>query len=360
MSRAGSIEVPPPHQGLLEDGIDHPDLWLWDAWTYEREGTLVLFTLAIARTDARGVPTSPATRNDYPFHVREFRSEDGGRSWRDHGAYLSPGEGAGGAARHNVWSGGALVDRVGGRDRLLFSFTGVRRPGPGRSFLQSICLVEVDPLGPPPDLSGATLLCDPERDREAIVRTGYYLGPEGRLGADEGEEGGPLLAWRDPFLVPEGDGAFRAYWSGKVDPAVPAVVQARLRRTGGSVVLDALLPPIELPDADAYTQAEVPKVYAAEGGFLMLISACDRLREDQPDDEVTKALRLYRSDALDGPWTPYAEHGSLVLGTEHLFGGSLVRVRADAATLIAPYTEMAPAARQLTFAPPQELDLRAR
>ena len=118
------------------------------------------------------------------------------------------------------------------------------------------------------------------------------------------------------------------------------------------------MPPIELPDAAAYTQAEVPKVYEdPAGGYLMLLSTCDRLREDQPDEEVSKEMRLYQSATLDGPWAPWSPRGAVLPGARHLFGGSLMAAARDRLTVLAPYTEWAPPARRMTFAPPRTLDL---
>ena len=345
MDRARAIAVPPPAREPFQNGIDHRDLLLWDAWTEERGETLSLYTLAVARVAADGTLVTAANRDRYPFHVRRFVSEDGAESWTDAGAVLRPG----GPAPHNVWSGSVL--RRGGR--LLTGLTGVRRPEAGRPFVQAVLLVE----GEPPDLSRASVLSDPERDREAIEAAGYYLGPAASLGTALGEAGGPILAWRDPFLF-EADGELRAAWSAKLAPARPCLASAVLTE-GPKGWRATLRPPTELPDAERFTQAEVPKLYREpEGEWLLLVSGCDRRREDQPDVEVTKALRLYRGPSADGPWRPYRAAGSGLLGADHLFGGALTAVTEGAATLIAPHTEMAPPDRRYTFAPPRQVGTR--
>lgn len=348
--RAGSIVVPPPSRTLFTDGIRHPDLWLWDAWTYDYDGALFLFTLAIARSDASLAATTPGLRNNYPFHIRQFRSRDGGRTWQDLGAFAQPTDDDA-AFGHNVWSGSAMVDN----GALLFGFTGVRQPSNERSFVQSICVARAVPGARSIEVSHAQVLSDPIRDHAAIRAAGYYLPPRDEIGLNTGEEGGPIHAWRDPFFVPDGGDALRAYWSAKIAPTVPAVAHARLIRKGDGLVMDELFPPIELPDAARMTQAEVPKVYGVPGDYLMLISACDRLRETQADSEVSKVLRLYRSDTLDGPWRPHRPQDSILPCTEHMFGAGLVDVDlvAQTATLIGPYTEMAEPALQLTFAAPE-------
>ena len=345
---AQRVPVPPLAGTTFQDGIDHPALWLWDAWTHEHAGTLHLFTLAVARRDLAGLPITPATRDAYPFHVRRFASTDGGASWRDEGAYMLPPAGAGA----NVWSGSALPHG----DVLLFGYTQVRAPSAERRYVQAICLTEASPDGAPPASGRAVVLSDPERDRDAIEAMGYYLGPASTLGGPS-EEGGPLLAWRDPFLLAEPSGGVRAYWSAKVAPDRPAIAHARLACGPDGWTLGELLAPMTLPDADAFTQAEVPKVYAEPDGtgYLLLVSACDRRSEAQPLAEVTKAMRLYRGPSPDGPWAPHAPGSSLVADAQGLFGGALTEVGAGEATLLAPYADAAPRGRALTFAAPRRI-----
>lgn len=349
------VDIPPPAATIFRDGINHPDLWLWDSWTFESHGSVNLFALALARKSAAGVAITPADRNRHTFHVRRFLSRDDGRSWRDCGAYLQPSPVLGGAMAHNVWSGSAAV--LG--DAVLFGFTGLRKPSASRSFLQSILLVRAGLDGEPPSPAYALMISDPEADYDAICGAGYYLGPRERLGEDAGEEGGPILAWRDPFLLPHADGAIDAFWAAKTAPAAPAVAHARLTPRAGGLATQ-FLAPITFPDDHAFSQAEVPKVYyAGRHGYLMLISACNRLSESQPDNEIRKEMRLYRSDALAGPWRPYRDDNSIIPGTEGLFGGSLIAIDADAgsARLIAPYTELVAPRLQLTFAPPLDIAL---
>lgn len=351
------VEIPPPAETVFRLGIKHPDLWLWDSWTCSMGGKLHLFTLALARRNRGGDPIAPGERNAYPFHIRRFVSTDGGQCWRDCGAYLEPSEAGAGVMAHNIWSGSAAL--VG--DEVFFGFTGVRKPAPGRSFLQSICLLRASVNGVRPDAAGAIVISDPQADYDAIRARGYYLGPRDSLGEDAGEEGGPILAWRDPFFLARDDGAVDVFWSAKIAPVSPAIAHARLTPRDSGFTID-LLEPIIPPDASEYTQAEVPKIYRLRRReFLMLLSTCNRVREDQPDSEVVKEMRLYRSDAPEGPWrTCYGEAGR-VRAAGGLFGGSIVSIdgAAGVATLLAPYTEMAPPNLQLTFAPLIEVSLRA-
>lgn len=349
------MPVPPPSSLAFQGEIRHPDLWLWDSWVVAGEDVADLYCLALSRRTAEGAPIAPRDRNDYAFHVRRFRTSDGGRSWRDLGFVIGPASVGDGAFARNVWSGSAL-DLPDGR--RLHALTGVREAGPGRSFLQTLFLAVAPSADGAPAPAAEALLC-PERDYDRIRAAGYYLGDRARLGADDGEEGGPILAWRDPFLFEGADGALEMVWSAKAGPRTPAVGRATLIERGGVWAVGALHPPASLPDAAAMTQAEVPKIYHDEraGRFYLLISGGDRTHEGQPDGEVSKRLQLYVAGAVSGPWRPWRDEDSRLPDLDHVFGASLLHADFDAGvlTLICPITEQADPARQLTIGPVRTL-----
>lgn len=351
MTQQKPAPVPPPSTEKFEKGIAHPALWLWDSWTAETDGTAHLYCLALSRTDAAGNAIMPENRNDYPFHIRHFTSENAGRSWTDAGVFLQPSDAGDGAFARNIWSGGILAR---GPDEWIAGFTGLRDAGADRPFLQSICIGysrTADAL----DAGTVTTLSCPLRDYDQIRAAGYYLPARETLGAYEGEEGGPILAWRDPFILDAGDGKIEVFWSAKVAPARPAIAHATARRIGDAFQIEKLHPPMTLPDDGAFTQAEVPKVYVgASGACFLMISACDRLNEAQPAEEVSKRLHLYKASSIRGPWTPaFANFSSGIPDTDYLFGASFLRadVAAGQFQLIAPYSEYKSQREQLTFAP---------
>lgn len=351
MTRLKPTPVPPPSSEKFENGIVHPALWLWDSWTAEINGAVHLYCLALSRVDAAGNAVLPENRNNHPFHIRHFKSDDGGQSWMDKGVFLEPDESEGGAFSRNVWSGGVLALGTGD---WIAGFTGIREAGSDRPFLQSICIVRSG-TEDTVDASTVTNLSCPLRDYDAIRAAGYYLPDRDTLGAFDGEEGGPILAWRDPFILGAGEGRLEVFWSAKIAPARSAVAHATVRMTSQGFQIEKLHPPMTLPDDAAFTQAEVPKIYqSSSGACFMMISACDRLNEDQPAEEVTKVLRLYRSSSIRGPWTPaFANYSSVIPGTDYLFGGSFLQADVDAGQfhLISPYSEYKSQRDQLTFAP---------
>lgn len=353
-----SAPLAPISSAVFRRGIDHPGLWLWDSWTLEEpEGVLHLYCLAVSRTGHDGAPILAMDRNRFAFHVRRFVSTDDGHSWTDQGVVMRPGQVRDGADALNVWSGSVLRLEAG---CFAFGFTGVRDAGAGRQFLQSICVATgsgPDRIEHPPP----TAISCPLRDYDMIRARGYFLGPRDSLGNNAGEDGGPILGWRDPFLFHTPEGGLQAVWSAKVGASRPAIAHARLQREGTSVRLAGLSAPIELPDAGLMTQAEVPKIYrdAPGGDYLLLVSACDRQHETQPDHEVSHTHRLYRSKDVHGPWQPFNGTDSLLSEVDGLFGASLVRhnLATGAVTALGPYSRNAGPDRQLRFAELVEIAL---
>ena len=53
-------DVPKPHAGAFRGSIAHPDLYLWDAWSYvEDDASLHLYTLAVGRKGPDGASLAP-------------------------------------------------------------------------------------------------------------------------------------------------------------------------------------------------------------------------------------------------------------------------------------------------------------
>lgn len=341
-----------PHDGLFKGTIKHPDLWLWDSWTSRDGDNLHLYCLALNKQEPDGTPIAPCARNNYGFHIRHFKSPDAGNTWRDLGACITPGQNKDDMDRHNVWSGSVLKLRNG---QVAYGYTGIKAPDNNHAFIQNICVAIGDDFDGP-DLATATCLISPEADYDTIIEAGFYLAPREALGANAGEEGGPILGWRDPFLFYDLDDQLYAVWSAKIAPSKSALAFATLKETQhGSLEIDTLLPPVHLPDADRYTQAEVPKVYYDQKAkcYALLISSCDRLFEGQPDSEVTHALHLYRGPKPTGPWSLIGRLGDYEPAVGHYFGASIIDLDLDAGhiELLGPYTENAGHEAMLSFGP---------
>lgn len=354
---SSTAPIPPFSFQSYKDGILHPSLWLWDSWTYKEGNSLHLYALGLSRETADGSPILPDHRNNYPFHFRHFESFDHGNSWMDLGAVLRPSKDPNSYYSRNVWSGSAtrLSD-----NRKLMGFTGLREVDNDHPFLQSIG-IGISSDGMAFDSIQKEAISCPRRDYDDIIKAGYYLGPKEDLGHKDGEHGGPILAWRDPYIFIDKTGTIHCFWSAKISPKVGAIAHATLVETEAGFKIDKLHPPITLPDGDTITQAEVPKIYFDEHKaiYYCLVSACDRLNETQADEEVSKTLRLYKSSNLRGPWETYAKDTSILPNLPHMFGASIVDTNflTGDIQLIAPVTERAHIDKQLSFAPIQTVNI---
>ena len=129
--------IPPPYDKKFENGIVHPQLYLWDSWSYVDEEIIHLYCLAISRFKLDGTPLPSAERNSFPFHFRHFSSEDNGKSWKDEGCFLKQGAGTDSFDSRTVWSGSTEVLRDG---RKLVAYTGLNVVDNNHLFLQNIAL----------------------------------------------------------------------------------------------------------------------------------------------------------------------------------------------------------------------------
>ena len=343
-----SFLIPPAFPEVFTNGIAHPLLYLWDSWSYFEDGTYHLYCLALSRAKADGMPLESSDRNVYPFHIRHFTSTDEGVSWKDEGCFLSPEDWRNVSESYTVWSGGIELLPDGNK---LAAFTALDKTDAKHPFIQNIGLV-VSADGFQLDSEIKTKISSPVKDRKEILDKGYYLGPEAELGNDEGEEGGPILAWRDPFVFVHEDETVSLLWAAKISPLRGAVARAKLKKAGNSYELDELMPAVAMPDKESFTQLECPKVVFDKNSntYYLLISVCNRVDESQPESEVGKGINVYKSKSIDGPWESC---GPKILGDRNLFGPTVLKTdfENDRLLCIAPYTEVAGPVKALTFAP---------
>lgn len=358
VTRRRKTNIPSPSPHAFTNGIQHPDLWLWDSWTYQNRELAHLFCLALSRHANDGTAILAGQRNNFEFHIRHFTSENGGHVWHDKGCYLSLDDVSKELNLRNIWSGSALLLND---DSILYGFTGIQNIDDAHQYLQTIYIGTSESetsLTLPP----TTPLSCPVRDFQAIREAGFYLPELEGLGANTGEESGPILAWRDPFIFQGQDGKIECVWSAKVGPRKPAVARATLTMAEGQYVIEKLHAPILLPDAEEYTQAEVPKIYwdTYNETYILLIASCNRLYEGQADSEIQKESRLYKCKSLDGPWVSFRQAGSLLNGLENQFGVSVISENYEDGHLscIPPFTEQADDDKQLTFGSVVEISIK--
>ncbi len=351
------LPIPSPCEEAFLGNINHPELFLWDAWSLDLGDEIRLFSLAVNRNLADGSPLYPHLRNQVPFHVRQFKTLDGGISWTDEGAFQTSGHASDGHDSRNIWSGSIL--QVEGQ--ILVSYTGVRELDEQRPFFQSLAVAPADLERGLLTGESRVLLC-PFRDESLIRDAGYFLDQRPRMGHRDGEQGGPIMAWRDPYLF-EGaqPGELFMAWAAKGSPTEPVMGLARMGWHGTGCSIKEVYPPVVLPDSDHFSQFEVPKIYAdpVAGGYILVAATTTRVNEVQSDAEVTKLIRIYRARNLAGPWQPISSLGSHVAGLDHLFGMTVLRFDAEQQKMlcISPVSETAGSQLGLSFSSCFELFL---
>lgn len=249
---------------------------------------------------------------------------------------------------YTIWSGSIepLAD-----SRKLVAFTALERSDHKHNFIQNIALA-ISKDGNSVDEVIYPTLSSPRKDWEMITKKGYYLSSIEKLGSDSGEERGPILAWRDPFIFKNADGKTNLFWAGKVAPKRSALVRAELEYNGTSFSLKKLYPPVTVSDGDDFTQLELPKViHDPKGGwYYLIISTCNRIYEGQLDEEVEKQVRVYKSKSLDEQWQLMGK----ILKDENLFGPTVLSTdfKNNRLLCIAPFTDAAKNDLRLTFSSP--------
>lgn len=352
-----STPLPAAHPEVFVGGINHPTLYLWDAWSYRDEGGLHLYCLAVSRTDAAGRRFDPATRNERAFHVRHFVSTDNGTSWIDAGVFQEPRSGSGLFDSRTIWSGS--IAPLNNGDKLV-AYTGIRESAPETPFRQSIGLAMSRDGSKADRCYDAPISCS-DRDWQAITDRGYYLSDKSDLGSRDGENGGPILAWRDPFVFIEGD-TIHLFWGAKTGSHRSAMAHATIARTETGFALTELFEPVTVPDGHEFTQLELPKILhdGVGGRYYLIISTCNRRYEGQTDAEVDKRVRLYSSTSLNGPWAPNRANDSTILDADsNLFGMTVLDADFETGRLfcLSPYTDAADDRLGLTISETFTVDL---
>lgn len=341
--------ISPPHSGTFAGEIVHPDLYLWDSWSYQQNDETHLYCLAVSRTDETGQLLDATRRNERPFHVRHFLSLDEGLNWSDEGCFQEPRLGSGFFDAKTIWSGAVSLLPNG---RKLVAYTGIKDANPDMLFQQSIALAVSDDGYTIGELPDEPLSC-PTRDWKTITSRGYYLDDIARIGHKDGEGGGPIMAWRDPFVLLE-DGKIHLFWAAKVDSHRPALAHAIVENTEDGFVLTHLFAPVTVPDDDEFTQLELPKVLrdVMSDRYYLLMSTCNRRYEGQSDAEVDKRVRLYSSESMSGPWRPAGKNGSTIFkDDDFLFGLTVLSADFENGELccVSPFTDAAPDESRLSI-----------
>ncbi|MBT8101293.1 MAG: hypothetical protein KJO82_16170, partial [Gammaproteobacteria bacterium] len=160
----------------------------------------------------------------------------------------------------------------------------------------------------------------------------------------------------------DAEDAIHLYWGAKVGSHRSALAHALVEQDDAGFRLSRLFEPVVMPDGDEFTQLELPKVLhdGNQDRYYLVASTCNRLYENQKDDEVDKRIRLYTSSSLNGPWSPIDESGSTILrDSKCMFGPTVLDADFENGELrfVAPYTDAADDELKLTLSKPFAVSL---
>lgn len=354
------IEVPAPWPEAFDGEIIHPELYLWDAWGFSVANELHLYCLAVPKKTIDGSPVAASQRNNYPFHVRHFYSENLGKTWLDKGVFQQPSNASDGHDARNVWSGSVLPLSDG---RLAVAYTGIRERGKEKPFVQNLAIGIADSAQTMGDKSGKVLFC-PELHEASLRAAGYFFAEKDQIGLAGGENNGPITAWRDPFLIADTldeKQPYKLVWAAKKSATQCAFGTASINLSNEDISATQLFGPTTLPDDDEFTQLELPQIYVDELNkrYVLIAATTTRTSETQSESEVDKRIRLYTAPSLTGPWQKAGTQTSEVGGLESLFGMTVLKADFENDTLycMAPYTEATAPEQILSFAPIVKIDL---
>ena len=308
---------------VFTSNIIHPEYHLWDSWVYQDDDNKIhLFCLAIPNSDKDGNWISPAQRNNFQFHIHHFISNDDGDSWIDFGCFQQP-ETTPNNSDWNIWSGSVIKHDNGA---LLSFITGIYPPKNNKPFIQNISLALTDNINNQPKVIESPLSCS-FRDWDAILSAGYYLDKKECLGHSNGEEGGAISCWRDPFAFKDIDGSIKVFWCAKVSAHQGALACATLEIAGDEYRFKSVSKPIIIPGAEDFTQVELPKIHynAKQKLYYLIIATTNRLCETQPIDEVESCIRMYQSPELFDHWQPMFNNRGIVPNTKDYYGVSIIK-----------------------------------
>lgn len=263
-----------------------PGQYIWDSWIVEDDGVLHRYALSAPK---KGY--TPNQRHEHAF-VRHAVSTDGGLTWEDRGAAVTP-QPEGTWPDHVVWTSSVkLRKNAEGEKEFLMFITG-RSETDGMT--QRIGLTR-------------------SKDGQHFSVPEVILNPSETLGYDVTDGDGIIMAWRDPFVIQDAaDGRWHMFFSAKSEDGCGVI-----RPTVGHAAADddtlsrwTLQPPMVLPQY--YRQVEVPYMLQRDGKYYLFVSTqANPLMENNAGKEA--AYRGYVGASITGPWTLVYEDTDRIYG----------------------------------------------
>ncbi len=305
--------------------IQSPDFYVWDNWGFlAQDGRTHIYAQYCPKASC---PT-PEDRY-WQAEIHHFYSDDSGETWFDGGTALAINPDPNSFDAYVIWSGSALPLDDG---RILMAYTGLKAPEPdsvpaGRRFAQqSIGLAVSDDGGFTFSRQGKPLV-SAVLHYDELRQLGYYFGPKETLGLIDDPDG-TFMTLRDPFLMLE-DGILHIFFGAKKSILIDG--QEKIRNAiGHACITDhgrldqrVICRPISFSDESDFNQCELPNVFKRGEYYYLIVSATLLHYIGEPDTDVDKTVRIYRSKAIDSGWEPFGADGSHIIlenKRDHLYG----------------------------------------
>jgi hypothetical protein len=304
--------------------IQSPDFYVWDNWGFiALDGRIHIYAQYCPKA------TCQAQEDRYwQAVIRHFCSEDEGLHWYDCATALAINPDRDAFDSYVIWSGSTLPLADG---RVLMAYTGLQAPkvtqiNSRRLALQSIGLA-MSYDGGYTFARPAQPLISAARQYDELRRLGYYFGPKETLGMID-EPDGTFMTLRDPFLFME-DEILHIFFGAKMDAGNDG--QTRIINAVGHAVITninrldqcTLCRPIRFSNETDFNQCELPNVFRRGAYYYLIISATYLHYIGEPDTDVDKTVRIYRSQDIESGWEPFGENGKHIIlenKRDHLYG----------------------------------------
>jgi len=305
--------------------IQSPDFYVWDNWGFQaQDGRTHIYAQYCPKASC------PAPEDRYwQAEIHHFYSDDGGKTWFDGGTALAINPDPNAFDSYVIWSGSTLPLEDG---RVLMAYTGLKAPQPdavpeGRRFAQQSVGLAISDDGGYCFTRFDNPLISAVLQYEELRQLGYYFGPKETLGMID-EPDGTFMTLRDPFLMME-DGILQIFFGAKTSVFIEG--QEIIKNAIGHACIPDLnrldqrviCQPICFSNETDFNQCELPNIFRRGEYYYLIVSATMLHYIGEPDTDVDKTVRIYRSKMIDSGWEPFGSDGQHIIldnKRDHLYG----------------------------------------
>lgn len=314
--------------------IKSEDFYIWDNWGYMDDKRLHIHAQYCEKSKCK----NPEDRY-WNVRIEHFISDDYGETFEHIGTAIDVSSDKNLFDAYNIWSGCAVKTE---KQKVLTLYTGLKYgdhtlASERKYALQSIGMALSTDDGITFQKVSEPLIC-PNRDYDKMNNLGYYLGPQETLGMIDDPDG-TFMCLRDPEVFIQ-EGIIHLIFGCKVRTSINGKLVIKNGVGHGilhkidSIESFELLPPIFVSNEMDYNQLELPGMIYYKRSYYLIISTTKLDYIGQPDTEVDKTVRMYKTSNLvdRDAWQPYGKNGRhIILDTkkDQLYGPKLIHNWSD-------------------------------